>query len=124
MPRRGWRCSTSSRSSSSRSSSGCSLIVDLDGQVLEAAHANVWIREGERLITPPLDGRLLPGTARARLLATCAGRAREEPIPLGRLAAADEILLTSAIRGLHPARLRDPLGPPRRPRDRADRGHR
>ena len=83
------------------------LLVDLDGQVLEAAHANVWIREGTTLVTPPLDGRILPGTVRARLLADPpAGQlAREEPITLERLAAADELLLTSSVRGVHQATL-------------------
>ena len=46
------------------------LILDEDGAVLEAAWANVWAREGDRLVTPPADGRLLPGVARARLLRT------------------------------------------------------
>ncbi|MGH2716175.1 MAG: aminodeoxychorismate synthase component I [Thermoleophilaceae bacterium] len=83
------------------------LLVDLDGEVLEAAHANVWIVEGKRLLTPPLDGRLLPGTTRARLLADPpAGlEAGEEPITLERATAADELLLTSSVRGLHPAAL-------------------
>jgi para-aminobenzoate synthetase/4-amino-4-deoxychorismate lyase len=83
------------------------LLVDLDGDVLEAAHANVWVREGRTLITPPLDGRLLPGTVRARLLADPpAGHTpREEPITLERAAAADELLLSSSLRGLHPAAL-------------------
>jgi para-aminobenzoate synthetase / 4-amino-4-deoxychorismate lyase len=83
------------------------LLVDLDGDVLEAAHANLWIREGSTLVTPPADGRLLPGTVRARLLAgPPAGQtAREERITLERAAAADEILLSSSLRRLHPAAL-------------------
>jgi para-aminobenzoate synthetase/4-amino-4-deoxychorismate lyase len=83
------------------------LLVDFDGEVLEAAHANVWIREGATLLTPPLDGRLLPGTVRARLLADPPeGRiAREEPITLERARAADELLLSSSLRGLHCATL-------------------
>jgi para-aminobenzoate synthetase/4-amino-4-deoxychorismate lyase len=83
------------------------LIVDLDGDVLEAGYANVWVVEDDTLVTPPLDGRLLPGTLRARLLvAPPPGlEAREEPVSLERLAAADEILLTSSVRGVHPARL-------------------
>jgi aminodeoxychorismate synthase component I len=83
------------------------LLVDLDGDVLEAAHANVWIVEGDALVTPPLDGRLLPGTVRARLLAEApAGlESREERMTLDRLAAADELLLTSSVRGVHPAAL-------------------
>jgi para-aminobenzoate synthetase/4-amino-4-deoxychorismate lyase len=43
------------------------LIVDLDGQVLEAAAANVLIVHGATVVTPPLDERLLPGTVRARV---------------------------------------------------------
>jgi para-aminobenzoate synthetase/4-amino-4-deoxychorismate lyase len=81
------------------------LLVDLDGEVLEAAHANVWIREGSTLVTPPLDGRLLPGTVRARLLTHPPPglTACEEPVPLERAATADELLLSSSLRGLHPA---------------------
>jgi para-aminobenzoate synthetase/4-amino-4-deoxychorismate lyase len=83
------------------------LLVDLDGDVLEAGYANVWVVEGDALVTPPLDGRLLPGTLRARLLmAPPAGlEAREEPVSLERLGAGDELLLTSSVRGVHPARL-------------------
>ena len=84
------------------------LFADLDGDLLEAGYANLWIVEGDKLTTPPLDGRLLPGTLRARLLAAPAAglETREGPITLQRLRAADEILLTSSIRGLHPATLR------------------
>jgi para-aminobenzoate synthetase/4-amino-4-deoxychorismate lyase len=81
------------------------LIVDLDGDVLEAAYANVFIVEGTHLVTPPLDGRQLPGTVRARVLAL--HPAREERLTLDRIAAADELLLASSIRGVHPARLID-----------------
>jgi para-aminobenzoate synthetase/4-amino-4-deoxychorismate lyase len=81
------------------------LLVDLDGDVLEAAFANVWIVERGALATPPLDGRLLPGTVRARVIAAArAGglEVREESLSLERLAAADELLLTSAVRGVYP----------------------
>ena len=37
------------------------LLVDTDGFVLEAAYANVWIVEGDALITPPADGPDPPG---------------------------------------------------------------
>jgi para-aminobenzoate synthetase / 4-amino-4-deoxychorismate lyase len=84
------------------------LIVDLDDQVLEAATANVLIMEGATVVTPPLDGRLLPGTVRWRALAAAPSvglTVREEPITLERLAAADEVLLSSAIAGVRPAAL-------------------
>jgi len=81
------------------------LILDLDGDVLEAAYANLFIVEGTHLVTPPLDGRQLPGTVRARVLAL--HPAREERVTLDRLAGADELLLASSIRGIHPGRLVD-----------------
>jgi para-aminobenzoate synthetase/4-amino-4-deoxychorismate lyase len=81
------------------------LLVDLDGEVLEAATANVWILEHDALVTPPLDGRLLPGSVRARLLSSPPEglAAREEPITLERLAAADEVWLSSSVMRLRPA---------------------
>ena len=81
------------------------LLVDTDGVVLEAATANVWIAEGDDLITPPADGRILPGTVRAELLAN-EPSAREEPIELERLASAESVFLTSSITVRRPARLR------------------
>ena len=80
------------------------LLIDTDGLVLEAAHANVWIVEGRALLTPPADGRILPGVTRAALLA--AERfAREEPIELERLARADAVFVTSSIGRRRAARL-------------------
>jgi para-aminobenzoate synthetase/4-amino-4-deoxychorismate lyase len=76
------------------------LLVDADGAVLEATWANVLIEEDGALVTPPADGRLLPGTRRARL------EAREEPIDLDRLDAADAVFLTSALRRVELARAR------------------
>jgi para-aminobenzoate synthetase / 4-amino-4-deoxychorismate lyase len=94
---------------------GVPLLVDLDGEVLEAAHANVFLAVGDLLLTPPLDGRLLPGTVRADLIAAtrrAGGELREERLTLDRLAAGDAILLTSSIRGVHAARLDGQAEPP------------
>jgi para-aminobenzoate synthetase/4-amino-4-deoxychorismate lyase len=85
-------------------SGGVPLLVDSDGSVLEAGYANVWIVEDEELITPPADGRILPGIERAVLLAADPF-AREERFDLRRLARADAVFLTSSISGRHPARL-------------------
>ncbi len=92
------------------------LLVDADGAVLEAAHANVFLVEGEQLVTPPADGRLLAGVTRARVLAATGTGAVEEPIDLPRLAAADAVLLTSSI-ALVRARRRQP-SPAAGPADR------
>jgi para-aminobenzoate synthetase/4-amino-4-deoxychorismate lyase len=83
---------------------GVPLLLDTDGDVLEAGYANIWLVEGDDLITPPADGRILPGTTRAALL-TAGRAAREERFDLARLARADAIVLTSSISGRHPARL-------------------
>ena len=77
------------------------LLTDADGTVLEAAWGNVWVLEGDALVTPPADGRILPGVTRALLLerAPALGlRPREEPISLHRARRAPITFATSAIR--------------------------
>ena len=68
------------------------LLVDTDGSVLEATWANVLIEERGRLVSPPTDGRALPGIGRRQF------RYSEEPVDLDRLLAADAVMLTSALR--------------------------
>jgi para-aminobenzoate synthetase/4-amino-4-deoxychorismate lyase len=86
------------------------LLADRGGDLLEAAWANLWLLEGTRLVTPPADGRLLPGVTRAMLLelAPALGfEARQEPISLTRARAADQAFLTSSLRLAVGARLVD-----------------
>jgi para-aminobenzoate synthetase / 4-amino-4-deoxychorismate lyase len=81
------------------------ILCDAGESVLEAGHANVFLAERGRLVTPPLDGRILPGVTRSRVLALTAAagiETREEPVPLARLARADEVFLTSSVRGIQP----------------------
>jgi para-aminobenzoate synthetase / 4-amino-4-deoxychorismate lyase len=84
------------------------LIVEPGAEVLEAGWGNVWALEGTRLLTPPTDGRILPGVTRARLL-RLAGElgleAAEEQLSLERLARADAILLSSSLRLAIPGHL-------------------
>lgn len=85
------------------------LLLD-HGEVLEASRANVFaIRDGT-LFTPPLDGRVLPGTTRATVLAiatTEAIDAVERRLRLEDLLDADEVFLTGSVRGVEPARSLD-----------------
>lgn len=81
------------------------LLVDADGRVLEATRASVFaLGQDGALRTPPLDGRILPGIARARVLT----RARElgvkvspAPLFLEDLIHARGVMLTSALRHAH-----------------------
>jgi branched-subunit amino acid aminotransferase/4-amino-4-deoxychorismate lyase len=86
------------------------LLVDADDNVLEAGRANLFVVLDGRLATPPTDGRILPGTARAATLAIAAElgiEASERPLQLAELRAADEIFLTSSTKGLRPVRYLD-----------------
>jgi para-aminobenzoate synthetase/4-amino-4-deoxychorismate lyase len=85
------------------------LLCDLDGVVLESARANVFIVEpGPRVVTPPDDGRILPGVTRGAVLALARDlgyEARAEPIDLERLKRAQEMFVTGALSGIEPAQL-------------------
>ncbi len=84
------------------------LLVDLDGAVLESGWGNLWIVERGEAITPPADGRLLAGVTRAALLAAAAGAGLgvgEEAIDLERIRRAEEVFVTSAVRGVQAAHL-------------------
>lgn len=79
------------------------LLVDDDGTVLESERANVFAVFGALVRTPPLDGRILAGTTREVVMreSSLAGlQVSVEPLALCDLGAADEVFLTSAIRGL------------------------
>lgn len=81
------------------------LITD-EGEVLEAGWANVFAVRGGTLFTPPLDGRLLPGTTRAAVLQLAAQNnieTSEQPLHPEDLLTAEETFLTGSIRGIEPA---------------------
>ena len=90
------------------------LLVDLDGALLEAAWANLLLVTADgALVTPPLDGRILPGVTRARTLERARAldlAVRERPCTLADLGAAAEVLLTSSLAGAAPVGPRGPVG--------------
>jgi para-aminobenzoate synthetase/4-amino-4-deoxychorismate lyase len=86
------------------------LLIGADGAVLEAGRANVFALLDGALATPPLDGRILPGTARAATI-ELAGELGIE-VEARRLLSEDllrsgEVFLTSSVRGIRPARSLD-----------------
>jgi para-aminobenzoate synthetase/4-amino-4-deoxychorismate lyase len=79
------------------------LLVDEHDHVLETGRGNVFVVRGGEVATPQLDGRILPGVTRARVLDLLAGldvRRHERPVTLTDLAAADEVFVTNAIGGV------------------------
>ena len=86
------------------------LVLDWDDTLLEASRANAFAVFGGALLTPPVDGRILPGIARARALdiAARAGiEVREAALRREDLTAADELFLTGSVRGVERVRAVD-----------------
>jgi 4-amino-4-deoxychorismate lyase len=81
------------------------LFLSAEGIVLEGPTSNVWLREDDLLVTPPLDLGILAGVTRDTLLAA-AGDAglgvQEQEFGLDRLAAADEVFSSSSVREVMP----------------------
>ncbi len=83
------------------------IILAADEEVLEAGRANVFAVVDGTLATPPVDDRILPGTARAAVIDLAAElgiAAAERRLTLADLEAADDVFLTSSVRGIRPAR--------------------
>lgn len=81
------------------------VLVDEDGSVLEGSRSNLFaVRDGV-VTTPPADGRILPGIARARAIevARAAGiEVVERALTVDDLTAADELFMTGGVRGVEP----------------------
>lgn len=76
-----------------------------DGAVVECAASNLFVVVGGAVSTPPTDRGGLPGIVRGRVLALCAkdgiaSRVRE--MTMRDLRGADEIFVTSSLRGVVP----------------------
>ena len=78
------------------------LLVAPDGTVLEAPTANVFWREGGRLLTPALGLPILAGVTRAALLELAEHETEEGVFPLAGLLEADEVFLCSSLRVVMP----------------------
>ena len=81
------------------------LITDETGELLETDRANVFAVIDGVLLTPPADGRLLPGTARAAVMRAARAHAikvGQKPLTLDQLTAATEVFVTNAVAGVLP----------------------
>jgi len=73
-----------------------------DGTIVEGATTNIFVRRGETIVTPPTLG-ILPGITRGHVLVCCGERGlavQERALTRAELASADEIFVTSAVRGI------------------------
>ena len=77
------------------------ILYNEAGEATEATIANLAAEIDGVLCTPPVECGLLPGTARAELLAR--GLLREQIIPLARLRECPRLFLLNSVRGLLPA---------------------
>lgn len=85
------------------------LLVSPSGEVLEGAASNLFaVLTDGTIVTPPVDSDVLPGVARAVVLA-CARAAglvvREERLPIERLRTAREAFLTNSVQEVLPVRM-------------------
>ena len=78
------------------------MLLDDQGNLLEAAHANLFLRFPDGWATPAADGGLLPGTVRRYLLERSTVPIREQIIPYARLAEVSEAFVTNSNLGIIP----------------------
>jgi branched-chain amino acid aminotransferase len=84
------------------------VFANTRGQLCEGTGSNVFVVLGDRLVTPSLSSGCLAGVTRALLVEWL--EVEEADLPIGLLAEADEIFLTSATRdvqGVHRVDARD-----------------
>ena len=78
------------------------VVCDNRGRVQEGSRSSLFVRLGDRAVTPPLSDGCLPGTVRRRLLES--GRVREETVSLDALLGADEVAVANSLAGVLPVR--------------------
>lgn len=79
------------------------VLLNDRGEVTEGTTSNVYVVSRGALATPPLDAGILRGTTRTRILGLCAKKAipaTERALFPKDLLAADEVFLSSSVRGV------------------------
>lgn len=75
------------------------LFFNLRGELTEGARSNVFVKLAGRWHTPPLAAGALPGVMRSVLMTDPAWNAVERTISVEDLRAAEEVVVTNALRG-------------------------
>ena len=79
------------------------LFTNEQGYVTEGGRSSVFIKAGDRWLTPPVSAGLLPGVMRSIILNDPQWNAHEVNLTIDDVRNAKEIMLTNALRGLIPA---------------------
>lgn len=98
------------------------LLFDERGNLVSATAANVFVGRGDTLRTPPVDACGVAGVMRGALL-DAMPHAQVRAITKEELMQADEIFLTSSVRGVLPVRALDERGLRVGPHARAAHAH-
>lgn len=83
------------------------LMLDAEGSLISGTRTNLFLRQGDVLLTPDLSRCGVSGVQRARILAWAEVQARPvriTPIGLPQLLEADEVFLSNSVLGLWPVR--------------------
>ncbi len=78
------------------------LLLDEDNNLLEASHANIFLKFADGWATPKANGGLLPGTVRQVLISHSPQPITEREIPVAQLKDAQEIFVTNSNVGIVP----------------------
>lgn len=94
------------------------IFANTRGELCEGTGSNVFVVVDGEVLTPPVESGLLPGITRGLVIEWC-GEAgipvREATLPMGALATADEVFITSSTKDVLPVHAVDgrelPVGP-------------
>lgn len=91
------------------------LLMDAEGNLQEASHANLFLRFADGWVTPPADGGLLPGTVRHFLLERAPFPIKERMVSASAIPEVKEAFVTNSNVGIVPVSRIDgttlPTGP-------------
>lgn len=79
--------------------------LDAAGHVVEGATCNIFVVVAGTVVTPPVDRGALPGIVRARVLVLCSRegvKSAVRDVTLRELRGAEELFVTSSLRGIVP----------------------
>ncbi len=78
------------------------IVLDSEDYVVSAISSNIFLVQGDRLLTPRMDRCGVRGVMRDAILSAFASRCERRRISLDMLPEADEVFVCNAVRGIFP----------------------